>query len=119
MPQPQVADEMGLGKTFTSVAAAMICKFMTEKVVMGLPRSILWENTLEERVMLAHNDLPGIVGEEQEWYPFQRLNSAPLHLLVIQTTPHHRHPTLVSDVEPILGLQCVEWHKRSRVSSMR
>jgi len=38
----EVADEMGLGKTFISVAAAMICKLLTEKVVMGLPLSILW-----------------------------------------------------------------------------
>jgi len=36
---------MGLGKTFTSVAAEMICKLLTEKVVMGLPLSILWGNT--------------------------------------------------------------------------
>ena len=35
MPGALVADEMGLGKTFTSVAAAMICKLPTEKVVMG------------------------------------------------------------------------------------
>jgi len=41
MPGALVADEMGLGKTFTSVAAAMICKLLTEKVVMGLPLSIL------------------------------------------------------------------------------
>jgi len=30
MPGALVADEMGLGKTFTSVAAAMICKLLTE-----------------------------------------------------------------------------------------
>jgi len=36
-----VADEKGLGKTFTSVAAAMICKLLTEKVVMRLPLSSL------------------------------------------------------------------------------
>ena len=35
-----VADGMGLGKTFTSVAAAMLCKLVTEKVVMGLQLSI-------------------------------------------------------------------------------
>ena len=40
MPGALVADEMGLGKTFTSVAAAMLCKLVTEKVVMGLPLSI-------------------------------------------------------------------------------
>jgi len=41
MPGALVADEMGLGKTFTSVAAAMLCKLLTKKVVMGLPLSIL------------------------------------------------------------------------------
>jgi len=48
MPGPLVADEMGLAKTFTSVAAAMLCKLVNEKVVMGLPQFILWGNTLEE-----------------------------------------------------------------------
>jgi len=41
----------------------MLCKLVTEKVVMGLPLSILWGNTLEEWVILADNDFPGIVGE--------------------------------------------------------
>jgi len=77
MPEALVADEMGLGKTFTSVAAAMLCKLLTENVVMGLPLSILWGNTLQEWVILADNDFPGIVGEEREWYPLQRLNSVP------------------------------------------
>jgi hypothetical protein len=62
-----VADEMSLGKTFTSVAAAMLCKLVTEKVVMGLPLTNLWGNTLEEWVTLAHNNFPGIVGDEREW----------------------------------------------------
>ena len=44
-PGALVADEMGLGKTFTSDAVAMLCKLVTEKVVMGLPPSILWGNT--------------------------------------------------------------------------
>jgi hypothetical protein len=69
MPGAQVADEMGLGKTFTSVAAAMLCKLLTEKVVMELPPSILWGNTLDEWVILADNNFPGIVGEEREWNP--------------------------------------------------
>jgi hypothetical protein len=43
-----VADEMGLGKTFTWVAAAMLYKLVTEKVLLGLRLSILWGNTLEE-----------------------------------------------------------------------
>jgi len=48
MPGALLADEIGLGKTFTSVAAAMICKLVTEKVVMELPLSIVWGNTMEE-----------------------------------------------------------------------
>jgi hypothetical protein len=102
MPGALVADEMGLGKTFTSVAAAMLCKLLTEKVVMGLPLSIVRGNTLEEWVILARNDFPGIIGEEREWYPLQRLNSVPRRLLEIQTTPPHGHPALESALEPIL-----------------
>jgi hypothetical protein len=96
MPGALVADEMGLGKTFTSVAAAKHCKLVTEKVVMGLPLSILWGNTLEEWLILAHNNFPGIVGEEREWYSLQRLSSVPRRLLEIQTTPPHRHSALIS-----------------------
>jgi len=68
-PRALVADEMGFGKTFTSVAAAMICKLMAEKVVMGLPLSILWGNTHEEWVDLAQNDFPRIISDKWEWYP--------------------------------------------------
>jgi len=101
-PEVLVADEMGLGKTFTSVAAAMICKLVPEKVVIGLPLSMLWGNTLKEWVILAHNDFPSIVSEEWEWYPLKRLNSMPCHVLEIQTSPPHGHPALVSAIEPIL-----------------
>jgi hypothetical protein len=41
MPGVLVADEMDLGKTFTSVAAAMVFKLLTAKVVMGLQQLIL------------------------------------------------------------------------------
>jgi len=102
MPGALVVDEMGLEKTFTLVAVAMLHKLATEQVVMGLPLSILWGNTLEEWVILADNDFPGIVGEEREWYPLQRLNSVPRRLLKIQTTPPHGHPALVSALESIL-----------------
>jgi hypothetical protein len=102
MPGALVADEMGLGKNFTSVAAAMLCKLLTEKVVMGLPLSILWGNSLKEWVILVENDFPGIVGEEQKCYPLQRLNSVSGRMLEIQTTPHHGHPALLSAHEPIL-----------------
>jgi len=102
MPGALVADKMGLGMTFSLVAAAMLCKLVTEKVVMGLPLSILWGNTLEECVILMHNDFPGIVGEEQEWYPLHRLNFVPHRLLEIQSTPPHWHPALISALEPIL-----------------
>jgi hypothetical protein len=48
IPEALVADEMGRRKTFTSFAAAMLCHLVTEEVVMGLPLTILWGNTLEE-----------------------------------------------------------------------
>jgi hypothetical protein len=69
---------------------------------MGLPLSILWGNTLEEWVRLAHNSCPGIIGEYQEWYPLHRFNYVPRCLLEIETTPPHRHPALVSALKPIL-----------------
>jgi len=97
-----VADEMGLGKTFTSVAAAMICKLLTEKVVMGLLLSFVWGNTVEECVNMAHNDYPGLIGEEQEWYSPQSLYSVPCRLLEIQTTPPLGHLALPLAREPIL-----------------
>jgi hypothetical protein len=53
-------------------------------------------------VILAHNDFAGIVGEEREWYPLQRLNSVPRSLLEIQTTPPDGHPALISANDPIL-----------------
>jgi len=102
MPGALVADEMCLGKIFSLVAVAMLCKLVTEKVVMGLTLFMLWGNTLEEWVILAHNDFPGIVGEEQELYPLQRVNSVPRHLLEIQSTPPHGHPALISALQPIL-----------------
>ena len=42
---------ISLDKTFTSVAAAMICKLLTEKVVMGLPLSILQNIILKCRLI--------------------------------------------------------------------
>ena len=102
IPGALVADEMGLGKTFTSVAVSMLCKLVTEKVVMGLPGSILWGNTGEEWVIVADKDSPGIVGEEWKWYQLQRLNSVLHRLLEIQATQPHGHPALMSAREPIL-----------------
>jgi len=103
--------KMGLGKTFTSVAAAMICKLLTEKVVMGLPLSILWGNTLDEWVDMVQNGFPGIIGEERAWYPLRRHNSVPRRLIEIQKTPPQGHPVLTSAVEPILVFVPREWMK--------
>jgi len=69
---------------------------------MGLPLSVSWGNTLEEWVILAHNDFPGIVGEEREGYPLQRLNSVPRRLVEIQSTPPHGDPALISALEQML-----------------
>jgi hypothetical protein len=102
MPGALVADEMGLGKTFTLVAAVMHSKLVTEKVVMGLPLSILWENTLKEWVHLIQNDFPRSIGDEREWYPLQRQSSVVHRLSEIPSTPLPGHPVLTSAVELIL-----------------
>jgi hypothetical protein len=102
MPGALVADGIGLGMTVTWIAAAMLCKLVTEKAVMGLPLSILWGNTLQEWVIWGHNVFPGIVGKEREWYLLQRLNFVPHRLLVIQTTPPHGVPASESALEQIL-----------------
>jgi len=97
-----VADEKGLGTTFTSVAVAMICKLRTENVVMGLLLSMLWGNTLEERVNMVENDNPGIIGENQEWYTLHRMNAVPCCHVEIQITPPQGHRMLTSALEQIL-----------------
>ena len=93
---------MGICMTFISVAAAMICTLLTEKVVMGLPLTILLGNTSRQWVNMPQNDLPGIIGEEQEWYPLRTKNSLPCHMSEIQTTPPQGHTPLTSTLEPIL-----------------
>jgi len=102
MPGVLVGDEMGLTKTFTSVVAAMICKLLTEKVVMGLSLWIMCGNTLEEWVNMAQNDYPGVIGKEQVRYPLPRPNSVPCHFGEIQTTPSQGHPVISPALEPIL-----------------
>jgi hypothetical protein len=102
LPGALVADEMGHGKTFTSDAMTMLCQLMTANVVIGLPLSILCGNTLDEWVVLAHSDFPGIVSEEREWYPLQRLNSVPRRLLEVQLIPPHWHPALISAPQSII-----------------
>ena len=97
-----VADEMGFGKTFTMVAAAMICTLLPEKVVMGLPLTIYWGNSLADWVNMVQNEFPGIICEEQELYPLRRHNSLPRHLIDILKTPLQGHPALISILEPIL-----------------
>jgi len=93
---------MGLRKTFTSVAAPMICKLLTEKLVMGLPLLIFWGNTLEDWVNLAQNNIPGIISDKREWYPLRRHNTVPRRLSEIQLTPLQGHPVLTSAFEPIV-----------------
>jgi hypothetical protein len=68
MPDELVADEMGPSNTVTLVAATIICKLLTEKVVMGWQQLILWGNIIDEWEKMAHNDFPGIINEEREWY---------------------------------------------------
>jgi len=93
---------MGLGKTFTSVAVAMICKLLTERVVIGLPLTIVWGNTLAERLNMVQNNFPGIIGKERERYPLWRHNAVPCCLIEIQKTPQQGHAVLISALKCIL-----------------
>jgi len=102
IPGALVVDEMGLGKTFTSVAAAMICKLQTEKVVLGLPLAILWGNTLHRWVNTAQNNFPRIIGKDREWNPLCWNNSVRRRLSEMHTTPPHGPPALTSALDPIL-----------------
>jgi hypothetical protein len=97
----------------------MLCKLVTEKVVMGLQLCILGGKTPEEWVILTDNNFPGNVGEVREWYPLQRLNSVPRHLLEIQTTPPHGNPALILAHEPILVVTMLEWQRTARLSFTR
>lgn len=72
MPKTLVADKMGHVKTYPSVAAAKICKLLTEKVVMGLPVLGLLGNILEDGMNIVRNNFPRLIGEGQEWDPLQR-----------------------------------------------
>jgi len=63
MPRALVADDMYLGKSVTSVAAAMRCKLLTEKVVMRLLLSMLWGNTNAEWLSMVQNNFPGMIGD--------------------------------------------------------
>jgi hypothetical protein len=67
-----VADEICLGQTFTSVAAAIICKILTEKVVMGLLLPILWGNTSKEWLNMPQNDFLGMISDTRNGYMLQR-----------------------------------------------
>jgi hypothetical protein len=93
---------MGLGKTFTSVPAAMRGKLPTDKVVMGLPLSIVWGNTHEHWANLSQNDFLRIFGDKLVSYPLRRHHSVHSHLSEIQSTPPQDQSALTSAFEPIL-----------------
>jgi len=102
IPEALVTDKIGHGKTYTLVAAAMISKLLTEKVVVGLALSDVWGITLEQWVKMVQNNYHGCICEESEWYPLNRLNLVPCHHLEMQTTPHLWCQLLTSALEPIL-----------------
>jgi len=66
---------------------------------MGLLLLILYGNSIDEWVTMTPNDVPGILGDDQECDLFQRHHSLPRHLWVIQNTPPLGHPTLRSSHE--------------------
>jgi len=98
-----------LGKIFTSMAAAVICKLLTKNVVVGLPLSTLWGNTLEQWVHMAQKDYLSIISEECERDPLRRLNSVPLHCLEVPTIPPlgYLAHTLALEWIPVIPLRKV------------
>jgi len=76
------------------VAAAIICKLLTAKLVIELLLSILEGNTIEQGVNMAQNNYLGIIGEEYAWYSLRKLNSVSHSLFEIWTTPPQGHPVL-------------------------
>jgi hypothetical protein len=63
---------------------------------MGLTVIILLGNNLEDGVILASNDYPRIVGDDQVCYQLHILNFVPRRRLEIQTTPPHAHPVQIA-----------------------
>jgi len=119
MPGALVADEMGLGKTITSAAAAIICKLLTETVVMGLPLSmcggiqvkseLIWQRTTFPELS-ARNGSGILCGDTIQCLgPFQRSNK--LHHSTIQSYHKPLNQSWWSQSEELL------W--RSKVSSTR
>jgi len=92
MPGALVAERIGLGKTSTSVAAAMIRKFVMQNVVIELLLSIMCGNTSQGKVNMEQNDYLGIIGKEWECYLLLRPNSVAHCLLEIQATSPHCYP---------------------------
>lgn len=69
---------------------------------MGLLLSSLWENSLPEWENNAQIDYCGMIGEEGEWNPLQRLNLVPSLDVEIQTTSPLHHPASTSAYTLIL-----------------
>jgi hypothetical protein len=102
MPRALVVDEMNLGKGVTSVAAAMICKLLTEKVVMRLLLSTLGGNTNAEWASMGQKNFPRMIGDWQKWYLSWRHNSVPRYFITILNTQLPGYHALTFALEPIL-----------------
>lgn len=75
MKEVLVANYMSLGMILTSVALAMICILLSEKVVVRLPETTLLGNILDEWLLISQYNCYPDIGKEPLWYPLQRLHS--------------------------------------------
>jgi hypothetical protein len=83
LPGALLADEMGLGKTFTTIAAALYAKCLTEALLVEPTRrvSVLYNRTVAEWVEDAEAGFPTLSDLQRTWYPCQHKHPVPQRLV--------------------------------------
>lgn len=80
----------------------MICQSLTEKDVKGLPLSIMKGKIFYKRLNVPQKEFPWNISNKLKWFPLQKLNSVPRHVLSIKTTLPQRPHVLTSALLSIL-----------------
>jgi len=101
---PGVLVAVGIQFTTTCIlfAGALIRNLPNDKILVGLPMSMIWGNTHVKWGNITQSDNLRITSDKQEWYWSRRLNPVPHHLAKIQATASLRHSVLTLACKPIL-----------------